>query len=149
MRPLPLTAEDHKAETAQDFFKSPSHLVPKLHSSPPYVDVPREPNAPAPQNENRVFLGGNRIPMTLRQLCQQRCAEPLRPKTPPPHKVNKSPRREACAPGKLTRIRLSAEQMSFPTESTSAPSQSERNTFLSTTRRITTTKGPPFRWFPL
>lgn len=37
---------------------------------------------------------------------------------------------------------LSAEQMSSPTESTPDPAHTEPNTFLYTTRRMTTTKGP-------
>lgn len=41
--------------------------------------------------------------MAPHQLCQQRSTEPLRPKHPA-HGTNKSPRWEASAPGKLTRM---------------------------------------------
>ena len=83
-------------------------------------------NATAPKNENEVFLGGE----CFHQLCQH-----------PPSETYKSPCWEASAPGKLTRMWLTTEQMSFLTEITSEPSNSEPNTFLLTTRRITTTKG--------
>lgn len=79
--------------------------------------------------------------MAPHQLCQQHRAEPLRHKHPP-YEINESPCWEASAPGKLTRMWLTAEQMSFLTEITSDPSHSEPNTFLLTARRITTTKGP-------
>lgn len=95
------------------------------------------------------------VPITLHLLCQRCCSEPLwslAPPPTPPHplpqhhprpldKVNKSARWEACAPGKLARMWLSAEQMSSPTESTPDPAHTEPNTFLCTTRRTTTTKG--------